>query len=133
VGVITMPPVEFFDGFATPDPLEVADYIRDLKDTQADRDWNSLTIVIEDFIGGGPRDAAIVHTIQVLGFLRLWAIYSGYTVEVRVPQARKAFVNQAYQISQQRDKDSRHVNDATAHALGLAWEIQRREAKERRG
>lgn len=76
-------------------------------------------VVIEDFIGSGRRDASIVHTLKALGFLEGWYTLRGWTVVLQVPQLRKAFLQDAWQLAGY--EASEHGVDALAHTLSYAW------------
>lgn len=74
----------------------------------------SPVIVVEDFLGSGPRSADTVFTLKLLGFIVGWGTHH-LEVEVCVqpPQWRKAFLDEAQQTF--RVHKHRHLKDALAH------------------
>lgn len=79
---------------------------------------NDATLVLEDFISSGNLTKEAKTTLRILGFLDIK--YSQYSTLV-VPQKRKAFVNRALELTQNRDIPGPHSVDALAHALRYAY------------
>lgn len=71
-------------------------------------------IIVEDFIGSGPRTADAVFTLKLVGLLEYG--FPNTTVIMQNPQRRKPFVSIAREMLNAQHKD-RHGADALAHIL----------------
>ncbi len=78
-------------------------------------------VVIEDFVGQGPRDPNAIMTLRMLGFIEGFAHFLGIEVVIQAPQIRRPFLAQAGALV----GAGHHFTDATAHALAFA-ELRRR-------
>ena len=99
----------------TTDPVEVGWYLDWLRDT-AEADGDDVVVVVENYLGAGPRTAEATHTLQVLGFVRWYAAMLGLPVVVQAPQQRLAYVTRATELAPKL----RHAGAALAHALAYA-------------
>lgn len=92
-------------------PHEVAKRVRSLLPA-----YLPQIIVVEDFVGGGPRTKWAKLTLEVIG--RCLAVAELYAVPVKrqAPQLRKAFLSEAKRLVAGKHAD-RHAADALAHAL----------------
>lgn len=72
------------------------------------------TVVVEDFVGAGPRNTYSNHTLQVIGFVRWYATYRQLPVAMRQPSHRKSEVDRARSML---EIATPHAVDALAHAL----------------
>lgn len=72
-------------------------------------------IVIEDFIGMGPRDKSMVKTMKHLGLAEFYSRHKGLRTEIQPPQVRKAFLDEARRIA----GHGHHYIDAMAHILAF--------------
>lgn len=89
--------------FQTDDPLAATNSI-----CRAD------VVVVEDFVGGGPRTKEAIHTLKVCGFVEWYARLLGVTVVLRQPQFRLHKVTEATALV---GPGAPHAVDALAHAL----------------
>ena len=74
-------------------------------------------VVIERFVGAGPRSADSTYTIDQIGFLRGVCYILNYTVELHMPQKRLPFLENAKQLCDRQ----RHGADALAHLLAYEY------------
>jgi len=88
--------------------------------------WSSdnpdIVVVVEDFLGAGPRSADSNHTLKVVGFTYYLCQMEGIPSALVPPQARLSSMDDARALAQGRGV---HATDATAHALAWArrrWE-----------
>ena len=89
---------------------------------QMARDQSDVDIVIiEDFIGAGPRTSDAIYTLKLVGLLEYG--FSHPLVIMQNPQVRKAFVSQARELLEARHKE-RHGADALAHILAYLHRLQ---------
>lgn len=73
-------------------------------------------VVVEDFIGAGPRSADTVFTLKLLGFIEGWCeFHCGLEVETQPPQWRKPFLDESQQFF--HTHKLRHMKDALAHVF----------------
>lgn len=85
-------------------------------------------IVVEDFIGSGPRTHEAILTLKLVGGVIGMALAFEIPYRVQYPQFRKAFVAQAQRML---PKDATiHEADALAHVLAYMKEIERRASSE---
>ncbi len=94
---------------------------KQLSDVSAVRDQMLLArmadiIIVEDFIGAGPRTSDAVFTLKLVGLLEYG--FPNTTVIMQNPQRRKPFVAMAREMLNAQHKD-RHGADALAHIF--AW------------
>lgn len=94
------------------DPLQLGHY---LKDWDYRRAWDRMQVVVENYVGGGPRTKEATHTLQVLGFVRYYAEMLGPPVVVQAPQKRLPYVAKAAELV-----DGKHAQAALAHCLAFA-------------
>lgn len=73
-------------------------------------------IIVEDFIGAGPRTSDAIFTLKLVGYLQ--HTVTDARLVMQNPQVRKAFVTQARELLEARHKD-RHGADALAHILAF--------------
>jgi hypothetical protein len=74
-------------------------------------------VVVEDFIGYGPRDPHIIHTIKVLGATEYLCRFFGIPLVIQAPQQRKAFLKDAGELV----GHGHHFTDALAHVLSYEY------------
>ena len=98
-------------------PLSVVRYLHQLWMTDA-VDF----VVVEDFVGSGPRDRNIIFTIKALGLVEGYAKFLGIETTLQAPQTRKAFLDDAIKLL----GNGRHFIDALAHSLAFAYYNQER-------
>lgn len=98
--------------FQTKNPMEVIEYMERLH-----KSGTVDIVVIEDFIGYGRRDAAVIKTIKNLGFFEGFAHALKLEVQIQQPQMRKAFLSRATEMV----GAEMHYTDATAHALAFCY------------
>lgn len=96
--------------FATDDPIEVVTFLTGTYDA----------VVVENFVGGGPRTKEAIHTLKVLGFVQYYAQFLGLPVTLQQPQMRKHKVSEAKSLLKTATP---HEIDALAHALALVARI----------
>lgn len=81
----------------------------------------NVKVVIEDFVGMGPRNRDSNLTIKQIGFIQYSCELWGIPCEVAPPQTRKSELERAVRIVQDFDdiptNKKRHAADALAHAL----------------
>jgi hypothetical protein len=82
-------------------------------------EWVDIMIV-EDFVGGGPRTTDAIHTLKLVGLIQYGR--RDIPVIVQPPQFRRAFVEEARQLLEAKHKH-RHGADALAHIL--YWRYKR--------
>lgn len=61
-------------------------------EAEGETDWENVTIILEDLIGGGQRDEHITRTIKIVGYLQFHCEESGYRYILVPNQARLANV-----------------------------------------
>lgn len=82
-------------------------------------------VVVEDFLGAGPRSADAIFTLKLLGFVEgVCQVLLNIIVEFQPPQWRKAFLDKAQGFF--RVHKERHMKDALAHVFSY---IERMEVK----
>jgi len=83
-------------------------------------------VVVEDFVGAGPRNADNKRTIETLGFVRHLCALRNIECKVRQPQTRLAYVERAdFLVPRERvhgeqeawNQHRVHIVQAAAHAL----------------
>lgn len=86
------------------------------------RDVTILEVVIENFVGGGMRNADSSLTERFVGYYSLTAEHLGYRVTLQEPSFRKHRLAQAKELAQVWDPQGTqpHAVDALAHALAYA-------------
>jgi hypothetical protein len=72
----------------------------------------NVLVLVENFVGGGYRTKAAIHTLKLLGLIEHFCTLFGLRVFVQPPQFRKAYVSKAKAVV----GDS-HAADAYAHIL----------------
>jgi hypothetical protein len=72
-------------------------------------------VVIEDFIGAGPRTKEATHVLKLIGNIQAAATLGDLVWDEQVPQMRLPFVDTAR--TRAGKGISRHIIDAYAHAL----------------
>lgn len=86
-------------------------------------------IAFEVFTTAGRIDTAMSHTLELVGSLRGICYVLGIPGHGQMPQARRAFLEEAERIVK-RNKSmygtpfTKHEIDATAHLLLLEWRIK---------
>jgi hypothetical protein len=85
-------------------------------------------IVVEDFVGQGPRDIHASTTLRMVGFVEGLGHLLGLTVAVQAPQIRKPYLTEAGHLV----GPGHHYTDATAHALAYVDLNVREHSKSRR-
>jgi hypothetical protein len=99
--------VAFTQWMHSDDPCSVLDFV-----IAATHDFEDVTIVLEDIVGGGPLPKELRHTVELVGFF-YWALrFYGFKVVKRWPQARLSCVNLVPPDIRQKDEIS-----AAAHVL----------------
>jgi hypothetical protein len=93
----------------TKDPLKVGSLILGYE-------LFNTTVVVENYVGAGPRTAEATHTLQVLGFVRWYAAMLGLPVVVQAPQQRLPYVTRATELAPK----TKHAAAALAHAIAFA-------------
>lgn len=100
------------------DPLKIAEVIMEVKEK-----FSPLQVVIEDFVGSGPRSRHGVYTIKLVGWLTNFCKWQKITGTLHNPQRRYCMVSTARNVLKgSAFTFSNHTMDASAHALAL-WEI----------
>lgn len=79
-------------------------------------------VAFETFSTGGRVDAAMLHTIELVGSIRGVCHVLNIACYGQQPQSRKAFIEQA-QEKLRGTKHMTHEVDALAHLLLLEWRI----------
>ena len=92
--------------FETPHMLEVAAVIYTLSPA-------IHTLVVENFVGHGPRTKQAITTLKMLGFVEGLGLMLGLNTVVQPPQWRKPFVERAGNMI----GHEHHYTNALAHAL----------------
>ena len=85
---------------------DIVEFLRQL-------DSETTVVVMEDFLGSGPRSADAIFTIKLLGFVEGCCHLMGLELIVQPPQWRKAFLDKAQMHF--RVHKERHCKDALAH------------------
>lgn len=87
-------------------------------------------VVIENFIGSGPRSNSMNYTLKLVGFFHLLCEYKGWSNVVQPPQRRKPYLGAARKLlttSKWADwrRNGDHQMDALGHAIGyrLVWYV----------
>ena len=78
-------------------------------------------VVIEDFIGSGPRTPAAILTLKLIGFLEGMLTELDITHRLQPPQWRKPFLREAKEF----EGVPHHSRDALAHALFYLYQSER--------
>ena len=78
------------------------------------RENDTHVVVIEQFVGGGPRGTYANETLRLVGWFTAIAQLSNSRVLHKVPQARTAFLAKARRFIEFPHKN-RHATDALAH------------------
>jgi hypothetical protein len=73
-------------------------------------------VVVEDFIGQGPRNENADHTLKTIGFVTGLSLWFGFTVHTQQPQARKRKLPEAKAVLSGTPYGI-HIADALAHAM----------------
>jgi len=76
---------------------------------------NPDVLVVEDFLGSGPRSADAIYTLKMLGFIEGCSHYLGMFHVMQPPQWRRAFLDKAQLVFPYHKQ--RHCKDALAHVL----------------
>lgn len=93
-----------------------------------DRHKDAGVMVIEDYVGAGPRTRTNVPVIKLIGALTALARDRGITPVVQGPNRRVPFVKQAKELSlalKSNSYKSRHVHDAAAHGLAYLHSLEK--------
>ena len=79
-----------------------------------------VLIVIEDFIGSGPRTRGAIYTLKLIGALTFFCDWHKLQGQAQEPQRRKAYLKQAKKALGVRGlKFNNHQMDAMAHAMSF--------------
>ncbi len=92
---------------------------------KAYRSQSVLAVIIEDFVGAGPRDPMAIHTIKTLGLHQGVSEWLGFVTIIRAPQSRRPFVELAKQ-AKGMPAHNKHAADAMAHVYSYL-DSQRKE------
>ena len=76
-------------------------------------------VIIEDFVGGGPRTPPMVYTMNLVGFVAGVLKVLGYSYKAMPPIHRRAFLPDAKELI--KEKGQPHATDALAHALAYSY------------
>ena len=76
-------------------------------------------VVIEDFVGGGPRTPPMVYTMNLVGFVQGVLKVLGFHYKAMPPMHRRAFLPDAKELI--KEKGQPHATDALAHALAYSY------------
>lgn len=79
-------------------------------------------VAFETFSTGGRVDAAMLHTIELVGSIRGVCHILGIPSHGQEPQSRRGFLEQAKDMLKGQ-KHMKHEEDALAHLLLLEWRI----------
>ena len=79
-----------------------------------EKDVEDRAVVVESYVGAGPRTSEAVYTIKMLGFVEFLCQSWGLALFDQAPQQRKHQVAQAKALLPQ---GPHHAKDALAHAL----------------
>lgn len=89
-------------------------------------------VVIEDFVGSGPRDPNAILTIKYVGGFAMISRHLGFETIIRVPQMRRPFVGQS-QSGYGLTTREKHAADALAHILSfIDFDAKEKETAKRR-
>jgi hypothetical protein len=84
---------------------------------KANESWADI-IVVEDFVGSGPRTREATHTLKLVGYLQYFNIthFTSKTI-LHQPQWRKGYVALAEQVLREHPlcQYNKHAADALAH------------------
>jgi hypothetical protein len=80
------------------------------------QDVPDKAVVVESYVGAGPRTQEAVYTIKVLGFVEFLCQSWGMTYFAQAPQQRKHQVANAERLL---PDGPHHAKDALAHALAF--------------
>lgn len=128
VAVLDLRSLQLVEKAQTRDPTEVCT----LLDNYTYGKQVVRAVVIEDFVGSGPRDPNAITTIKYVGGFEMIARSKGYDVQVRAPQQRRPFVSQA-KADYGLDTGEKHIADALAHVLSyIDFDAKEKEAVKRR-
>jgi hypothetical protein len=89
-------------------PITVLNRVQLFRDTQA-------VVVIEDFVGAGPRTKEAIHVLKLVGGVTAVCYLFKIRCVIQVPQQRKPLLYEA--VKRAPVGTSKHVIDAYAHAL----------------
>ena len=89
--------------------------------------WIPNVLVIEDFIGNGPRSVEAISTLKLIGMFEGFSILKGTRFVVQQPQKRKPYLLRASTILTKRFESPVriHAVDAIAHGLAYLKELDR--------
>lgn len=77
-------------------------------------------VVIEDFIGAGPRTGPAIYTLKLIGALEFFCDWHKMRGQSQEPQRRKAYLKGAAKALQLSGvKANKHQVDAMAHAMAF--------------
>lgn len=105
-GATEQEPYNVHDFWETEHMLDIANVIHGRKE-------NIHMVIVENFVGNGPRDVHAVRTLKMLGFIEGFCRYFDIPVTIQNPQMRRGFLTSAETIV----GGLYHYTDAMAHAL----------------
>ena len=77
---------------------------------------NNCHVVIEDFVGSGPRSSDMTQTIKMVGFFEHLCTWKKIPYTMQHPQKRLSTIARAHEIKSPTPLSS-HAIDALAHVL----------------
>lgn len=90
----------------------------DLAASQADQYSSRLTVVMEDFVGSGPRNTEIVRSIKMCGHIEGTCEVQGFELVTQTSVQFKPFVREATALLENSKQEfSPHKVSALAHIL----------------
>ena len=106
------------DAMTTTDPLTAWRYVLGRRG-EAVMQARRFVLVVEDYVGAGPRDTQSKLTTEQVGFFRHSGAYFEIETYVRQSGARRRMRPMAYQLLGRRETPSHDPDDvsALAHAL----------------
>jgi hypothetical protein len=87
--------------------------------TPSEELWQPDVLIIEDYIGSGPRDKWSKLTLLAIGRAQACAELAGVPWEMQTPQVRRPWLEEA-----KKNGYPKHATDALAHALAKKWKGQ---------
>ncbi len=85
---------------------------------------NLSQVVIEDFIGSGPRSREAIQVLKLIGAIEGICFIKKLPLAIQAPQQRKPYLAKARVLAEQQSK-SLHEIDAIAHVLAYLDRIER--------
>jgi hypothetical protein len=109
--------------FSPPQPLVAWKKLLWLRDKVIQHTSSDIVVVVEDYLGSGPRDRESIACLKQVGGFELLALNSGFEVILHMPDQRKKSLSWAYAQLNKSWTTSHDPDDvsALAHAK-TAWD-----------